>query len=79
MSVKTNRFDPPQHDDSLSPVWNQWFLSVYNTISFFKTKAGIPTAADIPPGGMAVYKDTSGGSLKLYANDGGTIKSVTLT
>jgi hypothetical protein len=26
-----------------------------------------------------VYKDTAGGTLKIYANDNGTIKSVTLT
>lgn len=44
-----------------------------------KTKAGIPTTADIAAGNWAVYKDTSGGTIKLYANDGGTIKSVALT
>lgn len=43
-----------------------------------KTKAGLPTTADISSGNWAVYKDTSGGSIKLYANDGGTIKSVAL-
>lgn len=44
-----------------------------------QTKAGIPTATDIPAGNWAIYKDTSGGTIKLYANDGGTIKSVALT
>ena len=44
----------------------------------FKTKAGIPTTTDITAGKWAIYKDTSGGSIKLYANDGGTIKSVAL-
>lgn len=43
-----------------------------------QTKAGIPTTSDIPAGNWAIYKDTSGGSIKLYANDGGTIKSVAL-
>ena len=43
------------------------------------SKAGTPTTTDIPSGNWAIYKDTSGGTLKLYANDGGTIKSVTLT
>lgn len=42
------------------------------------SKAGVPTATDIPAGNWAIYKDTSGGTLKLYANDGGTIKSVAL-
>jgi hypothetical protein len=44
----------------------------------FKTKAGVPTTSDITAGKWAIYKDTSGGTLKLYANDGGTIKSVAL-
>ena len=44
----------------------------------FKTKAGIPTTTDITAGKWAIYKDTSGGTLKLYANDGGTLKSVAL-
>jgi hypothetical protein len=42
------------------------------------SKAGAPTTTDIPSGNWAIYKDTSGGTLKLYANDGGTIKSVAL-
>ena len=49
------------------------------TSKVYKTKAGIPTTTDIPAGQWAIYKDTSGGTLKLYANDGGTIKSVALT
>ena len=44
-----------------------------------KTKAGVPTTGDIAAGNWAIYKDTSGGTIKLYANDGGTIKSVALT
>jgi len=42
------------------------------------SKAGVPTTTDIPASSWAIYKDTSGGTLKLYANDGGTIKSVAL-
>ena len=44
----------------------------------FKTKAGIPTTTDITAGNWAIYKDTSGGTIKLYVNDSGTIKSVAL-
>ena len=44
----------------------------------YQTKAGVPTTSDIAAGTWAIYKDTSGGTLKLYANDGGTIKSVAL-
>ncbi len=42
------------------------------------SKAGVPTTTDITAGNWAIYKDTTGGTLKLYANDGGTIKSVAL-
>lgn len=42
------------------------------------SKAGVPTTTDITVGNWAIYKDTSGGSIKLYANDGGTLKSVAL-
>lgn len=47
-------------------------------VQTFKTKAGVPTTSDIATGNWAIYKDTSGGTIKLYANDGGTIKSVAL-
>jgi len=40
--------------------------------------AGVIVLADIPAGTWAVYKDTSGGTLKLYANDGGVLKSVAI-
>lgn len=40
-----------------------------------KTKAGIPTTADIGTGGL-IYDTTNN---KLYYNNGGTLKSVTFT
>lgn len=43
------------------------------------SKAGFPTTSDIAAGQWAVYKDTSGGTVRLWTNDGGTMKSVTLT
>ncbi len=42
-------------------------------------KAGAPTTIEIPDRFAAVWKNTSDGSVKLYANDGGVLKSVTLT
>lgn len=59
--------------------WNNRVSTTLSGINVSKTKAGVPTTTDIPQGQWAVYKDTSGGTIKLYANDGGTIKSVTLT
>jgi hypothetical protein len=37
-----------------------------------------PTTAQIPAGNWALYKNTTSGALKLWANDGGTMKTVTL-
>jgi hypothetical protein len=42
------------------------------------SKAGLPTTSDIAAGQWAVYKDTGGGTVRLWTNDGGTMKSVTL-
>ncbi len=52
--------------------------SQYLTATTVKTKAGAIVVGDIPLSTWAVYKDTSGGTLKLYANDGGVLKSVAL-
>lgn len=42
------------------------------------TPAATPTTTDIPAGTWAVWKDTSGGTIKLYYNDAGSLKSVAL-
>lgn len=44
-----------------------------------QSKAGDPTITDVPTSSVRVYKNTSTGAVKLWANDGGTLKSVTLT
>ena len=44
-----------------------------------QSKATDPIASDIPSGYAAVYKNTTSGVVKLWVNDGGTFKSVTLT
>lgn len=43
------------------------------------SKASDPVAADIPSGFGAIYKNTTTNTVKLWVNDGGTFKSVTLT
>jgi len=40
---------------------------------------GDPTATEIPASEWAIYKNTTSGDVKLFVNDGGTLKSVTLT
>lgn len=47
--------------------------------SKFKTLSADPTTTDIPTGYTMLVKNTTSGVLKLWANDGGTLKSVTLT
>ena len=43
-----------------------------------KSASGAPTAANIPPGTSEIWKNTGDGTVKLYYNDGGTLKSVAL-
>lgn len=43
------------------------------------SKAGDPTTSDISSGTAKLYKNTSTSAVKLWVNDGGTLKSVTLT
>ena len=51
----------------------------YTRTTTVVSKAGTPSTSDIAAGQWAVYKDTTGGTVRLWANDGGTMKSVTLT
>lgn len=44
-----------------------------------KVKAGAPTTTDIAASQWALYKDSGTLAVKLWVNDGGTLKSVTLT
>lgn len=43
------------------------------------SKAGDPVVADITAGTYAMYKNTSAGTVRLWVNDGGTLRSVALT
>ena len=48
-------------------------------VAGFLTKVSDPVAADIPAGQWAIYKNTTTSAVKLWVNDGGTLKSVALT
>jgi len=43
-----------------------------------KSSSADPTTSDIPAGMNAVWKNTTSGTIKLWTNDGGTMKSVAL-
>jgi hypothetical protein len=42
------------------------------------TKAGAPTTTDVPLGTWKVINDTTGGTVGLYVNIGGVLKSILL-
>lgn len=44
----------------------------------WKSGSAAPTTTDIPASQWMLWKNTTDGTVKLYANDGGTLKSVTL-
>lgn len=77
----TNNFTEPGTyptfggSETVYELGNTWNLGVYRTVS----KAGNPDTSDIASGHWTVYKNTSSGDLKLWANDGGVMKSVALT
>lgn len=48
-------------------------------ISSIGSMAGDPTAAELAAGKVRVWKNTTSGAVKLWANDGGVLKSIELT
>ena len=44
-----------------------------------QTSAVAPTTADIPANDIRIWKNTGAGTVRLYVNDGGTLKSVLLS
>ena len=48
-------------------------------ISTLGSMAGDPTAAELAAGKVRVWKNTTSGAVKLWANDGGILKSIELT
>lgn len=75
---------PPYKSDFTQDeyTWQQWFLALYNQVKGVSTivrQASDPTVAQIDKNEWLVVKNTTSGALKLWANDNGTLKSVTLT
>lgn len=50
----------------------------YNQATSVLSKSSDPGTSDILTGTWALYKNTTTGDVKLWANDGGTMKSVAL-
>jgi len=75
---------PPLKADFQEFVWKEWFNRVYDMLKGSAENSMVVSSADpstttLPTGTWAVYKNTSTGTVKLWANDNGTLKSVTLT
>ena len=60
-------------------VWTGWFNKLWKAITQVVTTTATPTVSELSPGTWGIYKNTTTGTVKLYVNDNGTIKSVTLT
>lgn len=61
--------------------WGDWYDKVrfaINNANNLNFKAGAPTTADVRINQWAIYKNTSLGTVRLWANDNGTMKSVQL-
>jgi hypothetical protein len=67
----------PDDVDGGSP--GRWKGVVYAALVRVLAMDGAPTAAEIPPGQAAIVKDTDGGGVALWYNDGGTLKRAELT
>jgi len=62
--------------------WTQWFVALYYYVTNrgdVAQQASDPTTAQISPNTWQIVKNTTTGTLKLWANDNGVMKSVTLT
>ncbi len=53
--------------------------SVQSVVGIVSSGSADPTTDDILSGQYKLWKNTTSGTLKLVANDGGTLKSVTLS
>lgn len=74
-------FPAPTSSELTSPEFGQWFEIVrrmLNTPPFYAQPTD-PGAAGVPDGTWGVWKNTTSGLVKVWVNDGGVLKSVTLT
>jgi len=73
---------PPPLEGVLDEVaWQQFFALVrqYINAPVFFAQSTDPGTAGVPNGTWSVWKNTTSGVVKLWVNDGGVMKSVTLT
>lgn len=61
--------------------WQQLFVQLRKLVNnpVFHSQATNPGTAGVPNGTWAVWKNTTSGEVRLWANDGGVMKSVLLS
>jgi hypothetical protein len=71
----------PYGSEFETEVWKQFFEVVRRQVNqpVFYASTTDPGTAGVPDGTWAVWKNTTSGLVKVWANDGGVMKSVTLT
>lgn len=73
---------PPPYGEELDDVsWQQFFELVRKRLNnpAFSAQAVDPGTGGVPNGTWGIWKNTTSGVVKLWLNDSGTMKSVTLT
>ncbi len=71
----------PQGSDLDTIEFNQFFEALRRQVNtpVFYSQATDPGTTGVPNGTWSIWKNTTSGLVKLWANDGGVMKSVTLT
>lgn len=71
---------PPFGSDFEATVWQQFFeiLRKQSNQPVFYAQATDPGVSGVPSGTWSVWKNTTSGQVRLWANDGGVMKSVQL-
>lgn len=72
---------PPIGMDFDDTVWTQFFelLRKMANQPVFYSQSTNPGTAGVPNGTWSVWKNTTSGEVRLWANDGGVMKSVLLS
>ncbi len=72
---------PPTRAEITEYIWKQFFQRLQSLVALRTVfqSAVDPTTTDLKENTWAVYKNTSSGDVKLWANDAGVLKSITLT
>jgi hypothetical protein len=71
----------PGNDDVTDASWQQFCekLRKQSNAPVFFAQTTDPGTGGVPSGTWAVWKNTTSGIVKLWVNDGGIMKSVTIT